>query len=1062
MNNSIFSACAVACAPFLVPAALAAPQEGPSDPGALEQFRAQAAHAAATALLEVQPDLQYDPASLLVRWLPRQSEGEREALRTAVGLGRLRSLPGVPNLELIHVQGSVEDAIAALRPLVEYAEPNYVVRAINTPNDTYFDLTYGLHNTGQTIQGQVGIADADIDATEAWNTFTGDPNFAVAVIDTGVDWDHPDLAANIWSNPGEVAGNGVDDDGNGYVDDVRGWDFYDTDNNPDDADGHGSHCAGTVGAVGNNGVGVAGVNWRCKIVPLRFLGPQGGFTSDAVLAVSYCTTNGIRVSNNSWGGGGFSQALFDAIQGTQAVGHVFCAAAGNSGTNNDSSAHYPSNYDLPNVLSVAATDNRDGLASFSNYGATSVDLAAPGVDIASTYAAAGYVYLSGTSMATPHVAGVATLLLGYDPGLTWQQAIDRLLSTVRPVSSLAGITATGGVVNAAAALAGSGGGGGGGGDTTPPAAPSGLTATAGNAVVDLGWSANGEADLAGYRVYRSTTSGSGFVELTTGLQAATSYSDGTVTNGTTYFYVVAAEDAAGNLSSMSTEASATPQDPGGGGGGGGTPEEFFFEGFEDGNLNGWTTTNNVSIRTGQVASGVYSMRVRRNSTATRTISTAGYESLTLAYAKRSNNYDNGEVLVVEWSANGGSTWTTLEVEGNTGWTTRSFSLPADAADNASFTLRYRTNANRNNENTWVDDISLVGTPVGGGGGGGPDVTPPADPTGLSATGGDAVVDLAWSANGEADLAGYRVYRSTTSGGGYVEISGGLLTTTAASDVSVTNGTTYFYVVAAEDTSGNLSGFSAEASATPEAQVDTTPPDAPTGLTATGGDAEVSLNWSANGEADLAGYRVYRSTTPGAGYVEISGGGLLTGLSLMDTAVTNGTTYFYVVRAEDTSGNVSGDSNEASATPSAPGGPGTPEVLFSDGFESDSLDGWQTQNGRADTFEGNARTGSFVARLRRTTWMQRTISTVGYDTITLSASVRQNRYDSGERMDVQYWNGSSWTTLDSITSTSWSDNLYALPADAANRSDFRIRFITNANRSNESGWVDDVVVSGTPL
>ena len=963
MNNSIFSACAVACAPFLVPAALAAPQEGPSDPGALEQFRAQAAHAAATALLEVQPDLQYDPASLLVRWLPRQSEGEREALRTAVGLGRLRSLPGVPNLELIHVQGSVEDAIAALRPLVEYAEPNYVVRAINTPNDTYFDLTYGLHNTGQTIQGQVGIADADIDATEAWNTFTGDPNFAVAVIDTGVDWDHPDLAANIWSNPGEVAGNGVDDDGNGYVDDVRGWDFYDTDNNPDDADGHGSHCAGTVGAVGNNGVGVAGVNWRCKIVPLRFLGPQGGFTSDAVLAVSYCTTNGIRVSNNSWGGGGFSQALFDAIQGTQAVGHVFCAAAGNSGTNNDSSAHYPSNYDLPNVLSVAATDNRDGLASFSNYGATSVDLGAPGVDIASTYAAAGYVYLSGTSMATPHVAGVATLLLGYDPGLTWQQAIDRLLSTVRPVSSLAGITATGGVVNAAAALAGSGGGGGGGGggDTTPPAAPSGLTATAGNAVVDLGWSANGETDLAGYRVYRSTTSGSGFVELTTGLQAANSYSDGTVANGTTYFYVVAAEDAAGNLSSMSTEASATPQDPGGGGGG--TPEEFFFEGFEDGNLNGWTTTNNVSVRTGQVSSGVYSMRVRRHSTATRTISTAGYESLTLAYAKRSNNYDNGEVLVVEWSANGGSTWTTLEVEGNTGWTTRSFSLPADAADNAAFTLRYRTNANRNNENTWVDDISLVGTPVGGGGGGGPDVTPPADPTGLSATGGDAVVDLAWSANGEADL---------------------------------------------------------------------------------------------------AGYRVYRSTTPGAGYVEISGGGLLTGLSLMDTAVTNGTTYFYVVRAEDTSGNVSGDSNEASATPSAPGGPGTPEVLFSDGFESDSLDGWQTQNGRADTFEGNARTGSFVARLRRTTWMQRTISTVGYDTITLSASVRQNRYDSGERMDVQYWNGSSWTTLDSITSTSWSDNLYALPADAANRSDFRIRFITNANRSNESGWVDDVVVSGTPL
>jgi hypothetical protein len=357
---------------------------------------------------------------------------------------------------------------------------------------------------------------------------------------------------------------------------------------------------------------------------------------------------------------------------------------------------------------------------------------------------------------------------------------------------------------------------------------------------------------------------------------------------------------------------------------------------------------------------------------------------------------------------------------------------------------------------------MVGTPVGGGGGGGgPDVTPPADPTGLSATAGDAVVDLSWSANGEADLAGYRLYRSTSSGGGFVEVSSGLLSGTSASDATVVNGTTYFYVITAEDTSGNESGFSAEVSATPQEPVDTTPPAAPTGLTATGGDAQVSLNWDANGEPDLAGYRVYRSTTPGSGYVELSSG-LITGTSLMDSSVSNGTTYFYVVRAEDAAGNQSGDSAEANATPDSPGGPGTPVVLFSDGFESGDLAGWQTQNGRASANQGNARTGQWVARLRRTTWIQRNLSTAGFDNITLSVSVRVTNHDNGERMEVQYWNGSSWSTLDSITSSTWSDALYTLPADAANSSDFRLRFITNANRSNESGWVDDVVISGTQL
>ena len=491
----------------------------------------EAAHQRSTRLLEANPQLSYDPTTLLVRFHPGQDTAARAQLSRLVGLGKLREFESIPRLELIQLTVDVQSAIEFLSPYVEYAEPNWVQRTNATANDTYFSLQWGIHNTGQTIQGVVGIADADIDGTEAWDITTGDPNFVIADIDTGCDWDHPDLAANIWSNPGEIAGNGTDDDGNGYVDDIRGWDFYSSDNNPDDSDGHGSHTAGTIGAVGNNGTGVAGVNWRCKIVPLRFLGPQGGFTSDAILAVQYCTTKGIKVSNNSWGGGGFSTSLYNAINASKSVGHVFVAAAGNDGTNNDSIPHYPSNYDLSNIISVAATDNRDNLANEgtwgSNFGAISVDIGAPGVNIASTYMNAGYVWMGGTSMATPHVTGVVALVYQQNPGFSYTQAIAQVLSTARPTAALAGKCTTGGMLNANDALAG-----GGPPDTTPPAAPTGLIATAGDATVGLDWNNNGEPDLAGYRVYRSTTSGGGYGAIS-GLLASSVYTDNAVANGTT-------------------------------------------------------------------------------------------------------------------------------------------------------------------------------------------------------------------------------------------------------------------------------------------------------------------------------------------------------------------------------------------------------------------------------------------------------------------------------------------------------------------------------------------------
>jgi len=416
-----------------------------------------AAHQRAVELLESDPELRLEPRSLLVRFAPGSSELQRAELRGRVGAGRLRRFELVEGLELIDVAVPLGTALEFLRPHVLYAEPDWVVRKVQTPNDPYFNLEWGLHNSGQTVNGDPGTAGADINAPLAWDTTTGNPDLVIAIIDTGTQWSHPDLAANIWSNPGEVAGNGLDDDGNGYVDDVRGWDFYSVDNNPDDSDGHGTHTAGTVGAIGNNGTGVAGVNWRCKLMPLRFIGPYGGYTSDAVLAVQYAARMGVKVSCNSWGGGGFSQALYDAINASKAVGHVFVAAAGNSSANTDSSPHYPSCYNLDNLLSVAATDNDDGLASFSNYGKTSVDLGAPGVTILSTYKGSGYAYMSGTSMACPHVAGVVALVYGQNPLWSYGQVVDRILSTVRPVGSLAGKCVTGGVLDAAAAVAGGGG-----------------------------------------------------------------------------------------------------------------------------------------------------------------------------------------------------------------------------------------------------------------------------------------------------------------------------------------------------------------------------------------------------------------------------------------------------------------------------------------------------------------------------------------------------------------------------------------------------------------------------
>ena len=365
---------------------------------------------------------------------------------------------------------SVEELLAAYRsdPNVLYAEVDQPLSIDLVPNDPQFNGLWGLNNTGQTG----GTADADINTPEAWDFTTGDSGIVIASIDTGIDYNHPDLVDNLWVNPGEIPGNGLDDDGNGYVDDVYGINTIDGSGNPFDDNGHGTHTSGTMAATGNNADGVTGVAWNTKIVSCKFLDVNGnGFTSDAIECLDYLLDLKTRVvnpvnivlSNNSWGGGGFSQVLHDAIAAHQAADILFVASAGNSNSNNDTQPSYPGSYDLPGIISVAATDHNDLKAFFSSYGRSSVDVGAPGVNILSTfpvggctlctsanqYNPAGYGVISGTSMAAPHVAGLAALLKAQDTSRNIAQIKNLIISSGQAIPALTDITVSGKRIRAA-------------------------------------------------------------------------------------------------------------------------------------------------------------------------------------------------------------------------------------------------------------------------------------------------------------------------------------------------------------------------------------------------------------------------------------------------------------------------------------------------------------------------------------------------------------------------------------------------------------------------------------
>lgn len=418
-----------------------------------------------TAVSKLSTQVESIPGEFVVEFAPGVA-----ADFTAMDLGTLSSRLGVEVVERIRPEmvlvRSAEVGASSLRALelrlresafVSRVEPNYIYRAFKLPNDPDLAKTWGLKNTGAADSaGGIGIAGIDIGAEKAWDITTGSKSVVVAVIDTGIDFSHPDLKTQAWVNEKELNGKpGVDDDGNGLVDDINGYNFANGKGDSTDDNAHGTHCAGTIGAKGNDGKGLVGVNWNVSMMAVKFLDKAGsGSLANAIKSIDYARKMGANVMSNSWGGGSASALLKTAIEEAAKSGILFVAAAGNDSNNNDANPSYPASYEVDNVLSVAALDNRGALASFSNYGAKTVHVAAPGVNIVSTVPGGGYDSYSGTSMATPHVSGIAALLLANNPNLSYRELKRSIISSARPLYTLRNRVASTGIADAYYALTG--------------------------------------------------------------------------------------------------------------------------------------------------------------------------------------------------------------------------------------------------------------------------------------------------------------------------------------------------------------------------------------------------------------------------------------------------------------------------------------------------------------------------------------------------------------------------------------------------------------------------------
>jgi subtilisin family serine protease len=518
----------------------------------------------------------YVSNEVIVKFKSDVIQSQSAGSHSRIGASLVRKITGLSGAELVRIPSAMSVSEAVNQYMsdssVEYAEPNYIRKIKSTiPNDQYFGQQWALYNTGTFAAGTAG---ADIKANLAWDITTGSSSIVIAVIDTGIDYNHQDLHDNIWRNTAETSCvDGIDNDGNGFIDDCNGWDFttcqtFDQSgacvtakargNDPWDDYGHGTHVSGIIGAKGNNnGIGIAGVMWNVKLMALKALNSQGmGTTADIIAALNYAVANGAKIINESIGGYTYSQAEYDAINAANTAGVLVVAAAGNESNNNDFTPSYPASYNLPNIISVAATDQNDRLASFSNFGVTSVHVTAPGVYILSTLPDNGYLnkdFWPGTSMATPHVSGTAGLLMTYYQHFNIYQIKATVEAYSDALSSFAGLIKNG-RLNAYRAV-------------SSLLVPTGLSGSSSH--IDslvLTWTDNATGET-GYKIERKAPGETVFTEIASIAANSTQYTNGGLAAGTTYTYRVRAFNGIGNsLYSNETAVTTLVTEPTGSGG----------------------------------------------------------------------------------------------------------------------------------------------------------------------------------------------------------------------------------------------------------------------------------------------------------------------------------------------------------------------------------------------------------------------------------------------------------------------------------------------------------------
>lgn len=879
------------------------------------------------------PETDPDADGVLVAFHRQAPPAARLSLVQRLGLEAAadRALPFFARLRLgpkARQQGlRLGAAIAQLRrdPSVRLAEPDFRIRASLTPNDPSYPQLWGLNNTGQSG----GSAGADIDAPEAWEKTTGSSSVVVAVVDSGVDTTHPDLTDNILR------------DGQGKV---VGYDFVSNDANPQDDYGHGTHVAGTIGATGNNGKGVTGVCWQVRIMPVKFLDSSGsGSTSDAIAAIDWATQHGARIINASWGGAGYSQLLGEAIGRARAAGVLFVAAAGNESHNNDGLPTYPANYNqtLDNVLSVAATDDHDVVASFSNYGRSTVDIAAPGDNVLSTYKGGAYQLMSGTSMATPHVAGAAALVLSRFPGSTYQQLKARLLNTVDTPFGVVSRVATG-RLNVNRALVD---------DSVAPGSPSGLQAVQRSSDgLLLTWTASGDDGAAGAATaYELRYSGSPITDANFALAALApslpvpgvsgtpqSYLLGGLSSSAQYYVALRATDKVGNasplvtfgpvgtLSAASPVASVTDNVEG--------PPLFVGQGA-------WAVTteafSSASHSYTDSPGAPYQPKTDASLTLGSSVSLAGL-SPRLQFKVKTDLEDGYDFLMVEVSGDEGQTWTRLPLAltGTSDWTAQDLSLARFYGQSILVRFRILTDSIVQAGGAWLDDIVIGGVPLQNISG--PQV--PLAPSNFHAQAtSQTSVHLSWQDN-SADETSFRVERRVgASGSGWTVIANPDPDQTQVDDPSVAAGTTYTYRIFAVNGVGDSPAAAALVTTPPF------PPGTPTGLSCTSGPSSLSLAWTAAPGAST--YTVRRSTTQGGPYSVLQTG--VANPAYVDPAVTFGTTYYYTVSAVN-GGGESAASGEVSGSPTAVPPPAPTRVRATRPGLRQSVITWKQSTGKGIT------------------------------------------------------------------------------------------------------------------